>query len=469
MISAQSLPQPLNGNNISSVLFVVLFGAFFACSSGKTVMSISGSNRSDLSAKSRILREPLDTLPIFPVETEQSLPIGSDKVSEELPAAKLQMKRLNISNFDYLKIGFVLPFLTDKISSPANPDAYNTVSRWAIHYYSGAKLALENWKNKGIKFESSVWDSGADTVDLIRDVVSNPRFQEIPILIGPYHRDNIRYLANYAKNKKVLLFSPFSAAQNLTENNPFFYQVNPQLETQISCIVEHIRMNSAMEHVLILQKDTDERLQNLFLQAFADKSMDHAKADLPKSLLLPTNSDSWINSLNPEMSKRAQLVVVISTYTDEAFLNKLLQELKKETFDKKEILIYGLSPWLHLQGIDFQLLESLNFHVTSPYFIDELNPDILLFQRRFFQELGTLPEPEAYQGYDLVNYLFENWVENSVQFQEKLELGPSTRFLSAPFQFKKINARVFDMDQWQYNMNQNMMLLKFIDFKWQKY
>ena len=170
----------------------------------------------------------------------------------------------------------------------------------------------------------------------------------------------------------------------------------------------------------------------------------------------------------PELAKKDKLVVVISSYTDEVFLNNLLQELMRETFDKKEIMVYGLSPWLNLDRIDFQLLEELNFHVASPYFVDELNTEIISFQRRFFQELGTLPEPEAYQGFDLVNFLFENWTENNNQFQDNLEVLKSTGFLSVPYQFKKVKSTELDIEKWKFNMNQKVMILKFANFRWQK-
>lgn len=159
MISVRSLPQPLNGNNLTAFLVLFLFGLSFACSSNRTVASIPAKSILDLTTNSRILVEKLDTLPIFPVDSEVSLPIGSELVRNIIPTENWQISKSKISKFKSLKIGFVLPFLTDKVSSANNPDFNNTVSRWAIHYYTGAKMALENWKNKGVKFESFVWDS----------------------------------------------------------------------------------------------------------------------------------------------------------------------------------------------------------------------------------------------------------------------------------------------------------------------
>ena len=468
MISAQSHQLPLNGNNITFFLLTFLFGLSTSCSLNRTVASNLTSKPLDLASNSRILIDKIDTLPIIQVSSEFSLPIGSEKVSNKIPTEEWQRSNSKISKSENFKIGFVLPFLTEKLSSISNPDINNMVSRWAIHYYTGAKLALENWKNKGVKFESFVWDSGADTTSLIRNVFSDPRFYQVPLIIGPYHRDNIKYLANYSKKEGVLLFSPFSAAQNLTDDNPFFYQVNPQLEIQIASIVNHILENASSKDVLILQKDSDSRLQNLFLQSFESKISNKSDGVLPKSILLSSNNSTWNNSLMPELAKKDKLVVVISSYTDEVFLNNLLQELMRETFDKKEIMVYGLSPWLNLDRIDFQLLEELNFHVASPYFVDELNTEIISFQRRFFQELGTLPEPEAYQGFDLVNFLFENWTENNNQFQDNLEVLKSTGFLSVPYQFKKVKSTELDIEKWKFNMNQKVMILKFANFRWQK-
>lgn len=127
----------------------------------------------------------------------------------------------------------------------------------------------------------------------------------------------------------------------------------------------------------------------------------------------------------------------MSSYSDEVFLNNLMQELNRESFDKKEIIVYGLSPWLNLEKVDFQLLDLLNFHVSSPYYINTGNSEVREFQQSFYQELGVFPQPEAFQAFDLVNLLFENWIKKGEFFQEDLDSFESTHFLAAPYQFKK--------------------------------
>ena len=287
------------------------------------------------------------------------------------------------------------------------------------------------------------------------------------MIIGPYHRDNIKYLANYAKNSGVLLFSPFSAAQNLTEDNPFFYQVNPTIETQISAIVDHVNQYARTEDILILQKDSDTKLNELFLSSFLSKGKQDNEG-LPKSLLLSANVTTWAKNLLPELQKREKLVIILSSYSDEVFLNNLMQELNRESFDKKEIIVYGLSPWLNLEKVDFQLLDMLNFHVSSPYYINTGISEVREFQQSFYQELGVFPQPEAFQAFDLVNLLFENWIKKGDFFQEDLDSFESTQFLSAPYQFKKVKTSTDDIEKWQLNRNQKVMILKFSGFGWQK-
>ncbi|MFZ4374738.1 MAG: ABC transporter substrate-binding protein [Saprospiraceae bacterium] len=468
MISVPNPRQPLSGNNIS---LNILIGSFLllsaACSSSRSVASVPASSPTDFTNQSRVLVGKLDTFPVVLYPTDGLLPIKSDKVAIEFPSDKIHIAKGRLTKDDTLKIGFVLPFLNDNISLGGRGDINNSVSRWAIHYYTGAKLALEKWKNKGVSFESVVWDSGPDTVSLQKRVLDDPRFLEVPLVIGPYHRDNIKYLANYAKNSGVLLFSPFSAAQNLTEDNPFFYQVNPTIETQISAIVDHVNQYARTEDILIIQKDSDVKLNELFLSSFISKGKQEDEA-LPKTLLLPANVNSWVKNLLPELQKREKLVIIMSSYSDEVFLNNLMQELNRESFDKKEIIVYGLSPWLNLEKIDFQLLDMLNFHVSSPYYINTGNSEVREFQQKFYEELGVFPQPEAFQAFDLVNLLFENWIKTGDVFQEDLDHFEAAQFLSAPYQFKKVKTSVDDIEKWQSNRNQNVMILKFSGFGWQK-
>ena len=135
---------------------------------------------------------------------------------------------------------------------------------------------------------------------------------------------------------------------------------------------------------------------------------------------------------------------------------------------KKEIIVYGLSPWLNLEKVDFQLLDMLNFHVSSPYYINTGNSEVREFQQSFYQELGVFPQPEAFQAFDLVNLLFENWIKKGDFFQEDLDSFESTQFLAAPYQFKKVKTSTDGIEKWQLNRNQTVMILKFSGFGWQK-
>lgn len=468
MISVLNPQLLLSGNNISmNVLIASFLLLSSACSSSRSVASVPSSQPIDFTTQSRVLIGKLDTFPVIFQPTDGLLPIKSDKVAMEFPSDKIQIAKSKLTKENTFKIGFVLPFLNENYSSAVRGEVNNSVSRWAIHYYTGAKLALEKWKDKGVSFESIVWDSGADTVSLQKHVLDDKRFLDVPLIIGPYHRDNIKYLANYAKNSSVLLFSPFSAAQNLTEDNPFFYQVNPSIETQISSIVDHVIQFARSEDVLILQKDSDAKLNELFLASFASKGKEEGET-LPKTLLLSANVNTWIKTLVPELQKREKLVIIMSSHSDEVFLNNLMQELNRESFDKKEIIVYGLSPWLNLEKIDFQLLDLLNFHVSSPYYINNENSEVKEFQRNFYQELGVFPQPEAFQAFDLVNLLFENWVKKGDFFQEDINYFESENVLSAPYRFKKIKTSSESSEKWQLNRNQNVMILKFSGFGWQK-
>lgn len=468
MISVPNPRQPLSGNNfslnISTCCFLLLSAA---CSSNRSVASVLSLPPANFTNQSRILVGKVDTFPVFLYQTDGFLPIKSDKVAKEYPKDQIHIEKGKLSKDDTLKIGFVLPFLNDNISLGGRGDVINSVSRWAIHYYTGAKLALEKWKNKGVSFESTVWDSGPDTISLQKRVLDDTRFLEVSLVIGPYHRDNIKYLANYAKKSGVLLFSPFSAAQNLTEHNPFFYQVNPTIETQISAIVDHVNQYARTEDILILQKDSDTKLNELFLSSFLSKGKQE-DGSLPKSLLLSANVSTWVKNLLPELQKRERLVIIISSYSDEVFLNSLMQELNRESFDKKEIIVYGLSPWLNLEKVDFQLLDMLNFHVSSPYYINTGNSEVKEFQQNFHHKLGVFPQSEAFQAFDLVNLLFENWIKKGDVFQEDLDYFESTQCLSAPYQFIKVKTLTDNAEQWELNRNQSVMILKFSNFGWQK-
>jgi len=408
----------------------------------------------------------MDTFPIFPKSGENGLPVLSDSVRFLGAVTKPYPYLLGKKSGDSLRIGFVLPFLTGTSAQDLGGEVDNPVSRWAVHYYLGAKLAIQDMVDQfGLNIGSQALDSGADTLSLKTNLESNPGLSDLDIVIGPYHRDNIRLLAGRAREDGYLLFSPFSASAGPNSDNPYFFQINPPIEVQVTNVVHHLLDRFEVGEVLLLQKDSDTRLRDLFLKTFAATN---PGKEVPKALLLSSRTQDWAPQLAAELAIRDNPIIVISSYSDEIFLNNLLQALFRETIGKKDIAVYGLSPWLNMEKLDFSMLEALHFHVASPFFADPSREEVQAFRTRFLDEIGQFPDEAAFQGYDLLRFLLEGWRRQSDDFIEALLAFKNPNYLSVPLRFAEWEDTSPGGGARKFWINREVQVLQFSGYTWTK-
>ena len=75
------------------------------------------------------------------------------------------------------------------------------------------------------------------------------------LIIGPYRKENIRLVADFAKRNDITHISPHSASSNLTKNNANYIQVSPTLQTHCKAITQHVRTKYRPDQVVLLVRD----------------------------------------------------------------------------------------------------------------------------------------------------------------------------------------------------------------------
>lgn len=126
-----------------------------------------------------------------------------------------------------VKIAFLLPFFSFSESS---------ANRF-LEFYSGALIAINDAKERGISFEIYTYDTDK-TEEKIQQVLASPELKKVDFIIGPAYTNQISYVADFARQNRIYTLIPFSSKVAGIAVNPYLIQFNPGVETEVDFEVE---------------------------------------------------------------------------------------------------------------------------------------------------------------------------------------------------------------------------------------
>ncbi|MEL6275642.1 MAG: hypothetical protein AAFU03_11110, partial [Bacteroidota bacterium] len=151
-------------------------------------------------------------------------------------------------------VDFVLPFLSNRLGNATgdgNPPSIDDNSLWALHFYSGAQMALDDLANNQINLNVTAQDSRANA-NRTKQLQTTPALRNAHLIIGPYLRANVATLAEQVRNREQVLISPYSAAGGISTSNPNYVQVNPTLETHCRNILQHVLNTQNADQIVLV-------------------------------------------------------------------------------------------------------------------------------------------------------------------------------------------------------------------------
>src|SRR5690606_23609882 len=219
MISAQNHRQPLNGNKLFPIFIGLIFLAI-SCSPRTTVPvqkkpQIAKKPKSDTIVNSGEILKP-DTIVWKDISEDKS------PITDVTPKSAPDNKTNSTSTRSVRKNNYNI-----KLLIPLNSTKYQPVSLAVnrfLQFYSGALLALTDLEKSGISLNILVEDTGDPTFSL-QHVFDKGEFGEWDAVIGPFERDDVKYVANEAAKKRVILLSPWQTSTKITRENEYYIQL----------------------------------------------------------------------------------------------------------------------------------------------------------------------------------------------------------------------------------------------------
>lgn len=363
-------------------------------------------------------------------------------------------------------VAILLPFMANTSTSgvPEN-------SKWAVSFYAGARLAYDDLEDDGVKFNVNVIDSEASTTK-VNSLLKSGDLPNSNMIIGPYKREEVNIMQGFAKENKVPLIVPYTAQMGVTEDNPYYIQVNPSLKTHCEAMTKHIRKSHQPENVVLVALDKPEEKARFKYFQDANTLIEKGKTGKKfKELLVPEGAANFHTiNIGQFLSSSATTVFVVPSWSNQTFIYSLLRQLMAKQGEGEDIVVYGMDMWLNFEQIDFDYFEKLQLHVSAASYVDDNDERVRQFKTKYFNSYGTVPNDEAFLGYDVMRYFGEQMAMNGKDFFKKLDTKPSD-VLHGRFEFNRVvtdpSKHKEDLDYYDQLENTFVHILKFQQFRLQ--
>ncbi|MCS7035169.1 MAG: ABC transporter substrate-binding protein [Saprospiraceae bacterium] len=326
------------------------------------------------------------------------------------------------------RIALLLPFLTDL----ADPQGITLPERSlpALQFYAGAMLALKRLSETNLNLEIEVLDTRLNDADFQR-LLDHPRVQKAQVIVGPMRPSHISLMAERAKQNRQIVISPESPTLGLTRQNPDFIQITPSLRAHGAAIAQHILARYRPENVsLILRRREAER------SAFFQPTNGRRFAEI----LTPDEGNYFDKiDLEPCFRPGQTTVFILPTWGNQDFVMAFFRKLSTARRGRP-VAVYGMPQWRQFENIEPEYFADLNVHISSAAYIDPSNEAVRAFQQTFYDAYGTVPDDDAFNGYDVL-MLMGQWLQRfGLSFPQRLPAEPLFNGLRGTYRFARVPA-----------------------------
>ena len=424
MTSAQNHPQRSSGNNhIYPAL--LLLSAWFGCSQ-KIQPALTQTDKRETLLFQKDTLKPNQKI-IQPVDTLHWKDISEQYISIKEPLkkatpAKKQVENLTSAFKDAYNIRLFIPLNSQQYS----PNSLSE-NRF-LQFYSGMLLALEDLKKEGASIRVMVEDTGIKNFN-INSSWNSSKNEDIDAIIGPFERDDLKYITSEAASKKVMVISPWQTSTKITTQNPYYIQLKPNLKEHFKRMVEHACTSYRPDQIMVITHTGQEgqswyNYMNEVCAGYLGTNENLRHFTVQKDSLISPNT-AFVNVFksNPPQA----VILPYYSFNDEQKLYEVVRRLIVDKNNSK-VTLYAMPLFLESDKIDFEFYTSFITRVAISDFVDENSYNVRQFKRKYYELFGEICGPDALKGYDVMMFAGKNLFQHGTNFQSAIS-GTKLKYL----------------------------------------
>ncbi|MCB0467728.1 MAG: LysM peptidoglycan-binding domain-containing protein [Aequorivita sp.] len=337
----------------------------------------------------------------------------------------------SIDNKKMKTVALMLPFrLTRSANDSTQTDQdllkRDPTLRVALDFYSGALMAAEFAKDKGISVTLNVYDTEKSD-SKVASIISRNEFKNVDAVIGPLLQKNVEKASDLLKNEKIPVFSPLSNRDMAMNENLF--QTLPTDAVLQKTMILYLKEHSAGKNIIIIS-DSKKVKQKEMIQA----AIPTAKIVSPRgggyiqasdiTAAASEGMENWVilESENPVLVSSA--VNVLSAMPNN-------HKMRLFTLHKNDAYEWHEVSSMRLAKLNFTF-PSVNKNINE----DDRNPFLISYKNKY----GVLPNRYAIRGFD-VTYDVLLRLASEKDIYDAILPESETVYIENKFRYEKSNTK----------------------------
>ena len=481
MILVQNPRRRLNGNKNSWLLLVLACMIVSSCSwftkvpdPGKEpgeLDPIHGHNNHQGNPGETQINDPVRTVdwkedgknPVNVV----NLPDPKDPVNPNIHTNAMPEEILKKNSYN---ITLLLPFEASKYNSIK--DDYSRNTKIALHFWEGVKMAVRQLEREGLKANLFVIDTRADSNFVKNNVLQREELLNSDLIIGPLRKDNMKIISEFARLNQKTMISPLSTSNPSKNVNPYFVQVNPQMESHGKAILKYLKEEKevAPDKILLLAESTHKAISRLETFQKAHQEIEgSSSAEKLKEYIASKRGNRWDMDVKPFLQYKDTTYVIIPS-SDEFFVMTCMRELGLLT-KNYPVVVFGMPQWNYFEQIGLDYFHNLNVHISSSFYVDPEMQNVKDFKINYYSEFKTAPDIYSYKGYDVAHFFGLMINKYGIYFPQFMD-GDDPELMHTRFKFQRVFEVPEIAEEGRYVLkqyeNKHVHILKFHEYHFVK-
>lgn len=289
------------------------------------------------------------------------------------------------------------------------------ITEISLDFLLGMEMAIDSIEKMGLNATISFYDTEG-RLDVLKQHLPKEEVLAADLLIGPFYSENIRFLAEWAKEKEKMMMVPVAVPTQVLKNNPYVSSLIPSDLTLIGGIAEYLAKHHAHHNVLLVNNSSvkDQEHIDYFKTVYERHLPDSCtyRAHL-KSINLGSTSgrdiarefDLDTHNVFVNLSTDAQSIM--------AFINTL-NAAKNETtaHGKSKVTAFGLREWQKLDALSSYYKNRFELHVPLPVYLNYSSTPVNNLTKKIRSEYSFDASRYTFQGYDVIMHATKSLMLN---------------------------------------------------------
>jgi len=263
-----------------------------------------------------------------------------------------------------------------------------------LEFYEGLELAMDSLNRKATSLSITVYDT-RNTKKSIQQMVDEPAFSSMQLILGYVNSADLHVLANVAKNREIPFINVNFPNDGAITGNPEYVILNSTLRSHCEALYKFVQRNWATSNIFYVRRSTqdDDRLRSYFSEIEKNTSSVPLKMKIVN--IDNTQNISQVTSL---MDSNSKTVILVGSL-DENFGRIICSKL--QPFSKSyPMKILGMPTWDAITDFNAPAYTDLEIYYTTPFYLNPADSLVAQIQQNYKTRFYSRPSDMVYRGYE---------------------------------------------------------------------